>query len=297
MAIDPTIQASLLEIQTTAINIAETVFQELTVGMSEIEVAQLLTDKASQYGVDKYFHHPFVWFGDRTMFKGFSQPLPILSRSTWKKLEWPSFQNRLPHFGKEFMPSKRKLTNETAVILDLAPMKDHVFADIGYSNYFGNNTEYDLMTDFLKTLKKTIPEIIRQEKSINKIYLSIDSMIKDNGFINCHQKYPLGVLGHKVGHYPKVKFPTTNINLMGFSPEAFIFLLGQNFTAPFYYSKQTPYLAGHIDQKISDGFWAIEPHIGFNNMGAKFEEILVIDRTKEEKIYWLSSKTIEDLKT
>jgi hypothetical protein len=289
MTIDHSIKSLLLEIQETAIIIAEAVFQEIEIGMTEKDAAHLLTLKAKEYGVEKYFHHPFAWFGDRTMFKDFTQPLPILSKSTWKTLKWPNGHNKLPHFGKEFMPSERKLTHNTAVILDLAPMKNHVFADIGYSNYFGKNADHDLMMVFLKKLKDSIPEIISQEKSIDKIYHSIDDMIKDNGFINCHQKYPLGVLGHKVGHYPKIPFPTSKINLMGFSPEAFIFLLEKNISAPFYYTKHTPYLAGHINQNISDGYWAIEPHIGINNMGAKFEEILVIDSENEKDVYWLSS--------
>jgi hypothetical protein len=33
------------------------------------------------------------------------------------------------------------------------------------------------------------------------------------------------------------------------------------------------------------GLWAVEPHIGFRDVGVKFEEILVV--TERGEIYWL----------
>jgi hypothetical protein len=282
---DINLAKELLEIQNLAISIAEETFNELAVGITEIEAATLLKDKATDKGITKYFHYPFAWFGERTMFKDFSQPLPLLTKSTWKKIQLPKSLKELPHFGKEFMPTNKRLEKDMPVILDLAPMKNGVFADIGFSQYFGHSAEYENMISFLIKLKKQIPEIIKNERCLSKIYSHIDTIIHDNGFINCHSLYPLGVLGHKVGNYPKLKIPLPKLNLMGFPLESFVFLFGQDLGAPFYYSKKTPYLAGHIKQDISNGFWAIEPHIGYNDMGAKFEEILVIDG---DSVSWLN---------
>ncbi|MBT7610919.1 MAG: M24 family metallopeptidase [Bacteriovoracaceae bacterium] len=285
MSINQKLSNDLLDIQQIAIKVADEVFNQLEVGMTEIDAVNLLKESGKNRGISHYFHYPFAWFGDRTMFKNFSQPLPILSKSTWKKIQLPKSLKELPHFGQEFMPSNIKLENNMPVILDLAPVKNDVFADIGHSKFFGDSDEHKNMMAFLDKLKMQIPDIIRTEKKINRIYSHIDRLIADNDYINCHGLYPLGVLGHKVGKYPKLKLPIRKFSLMGFAPEAFIFLLAQNLTAPFYYSKKTPFLTADINQEISDGYWAIEPHIGFDNMGAKFEEILIINGNTIE---WLS---------
>lgn len=89
-----------------------------------------------------------------------------------------------------------------------------------------------------------------------------------------------------MGLYPSFKhFKLPRLNIFGFEPEAFIFLIKQNPTAPYKYNDRTPFIASDIDEFISDGFWAIEPHIGLGEIGAKFEEILIVDG---ENVRWLS---------
>lgn len=38
------------------------------------------------------------------------------------------------------------------------------------------------------------------------------------------------------------------------------------------------------ESRVSPGLWAVEPHLGAEGMGAKWEEILVVT---EETAYWL----------
>ena len=173
-----------------------------------------------------------------------------------------------------------------AVILDVAPVQNNFFADIGYAAYFGESETHQNMIQFLDVLKQKIPEIVKEQKIISRIYTTVDKMLIEEGFSNCHQLYPLSVLGHKVGVYPSIKgLKLPRISFMGFEPEAFAFLLRQNPTAPIKFNQSTPYIADDIEEHISDGFWAIEPHIGKDDIGVKFEEILVVDG---DNVDWLS---------
>ena len=74
MPIDLSISSDLLEIQRIALSIAEQSFTELKVGMTELDATEIMYSKAKEKNITKYFHFPFAWFGDRTMFKNFSQP-------------------------------------------------------------------------------------------------------------------------------------------------------------------------------------------------------------------------------
>lgn len=277
---------NLKSVQELALSCAQEVFTKLQAGMTEKEAAKLMDNWLKERGVKKYFHRPFAWFGDRTLFNDFSRPLPLLQKKTWKDLKLPSFKSPLPHFGMEFLPTKRKLTEGMPVILDVAPVHNEFFADIGYAAFFGTNETHEEMIQFLEGLKNKIPEIVKTHKVISKIYSEVDKHLVAEGYSNCHQLYPLGVLGHKVGLYPNLKgIKLPRLNIMGFEPEAFAFLLGQNPTAPVKFNQTTPFIAEGIEEKISDGFWAIEPHIGKGEIGVKFEEILVVDG---ENVEWLS---------
>ena len=283
---DQYVARNLKSVQELAINCAKDVFNQLSEGITEIEVASLMDLYLKERGVKKYFHRPFVWFGDRTLFRDFSRPLPILQKKTWKDLKLPSFKAPLPHFGMEFLPTKRKLKKNMAVILDVAPVQNNFFADIGYAAYFGESEAHQNMIQFLDVLKQKIPKIVKEQKIISRIYKTVDKMLIEEGFSNCHQLYPLSVLGHKVGIYPSIKgLKLPRISFMGFEPEAFAFLLRQNPTAPIKFNQSTPYIADNIEEHISDGFWAIEPHIGKDDIGVKFEEILVVDG---DNVDWLS---------
>ncbi len=273
-------------VQELALQCANEVFLKLRVGITEKEAASLMDKWLKERGVKKYFHRPFVWFGDRTLFRDFSRPLPLLQKKTWSDLKLPSFKSPLPHFGMEFLPTNKKLENNMPVILDVAPVHNDFFADIGHAAYFGESEQHEEMMEFLKELKRDIPNIVREKKIIGSIYDEVDKILIKNGYNNCHQLYPLGVLGHKVGLFPSLKgLKIPRVSFMGFEPEAFAFLLKENPSAPVKFNDKTPYIAEEIQENITDGFWAIEPHIGKDDIGVKFEEILVVDG---ENVQWLS---------
>jgi Xaa-Pro aminopeptidase len=275
----------ILGLQELALECAKNTFEKLEIGITEKQAAKLLKEELVNRGVSDFFHFPFAWFGERTCFTGLDHSLPWLNSTTWGKMHLPSMKNPLPHFGLEYLPSDKKLEENTPVILDVAPVKNGQFVDIGYSRFFGENPVHAQGMEFLKNLRSEIPNIVKNEMTIDRIYLRVADRIEQEGYFNCHEKYPLSVLGHKVGEWTKSPLP--KLNILGFQPEAFLGLVKQNILAPFYFNKSTPYLSPGVNKKISNGLWAIEPHIGKDNIGMKFEEILVIE---DEQIYWLADK-------
>ena len=276
-------------LQHLAYQTVQLVQAELRVGMTEIEAAGLIEAKLKSNGITQYFHRGFAWFGDRTRFKNFSMPLDFKSDKNieengfLQKLKRFSPQVPLPHFGLEFMPSKRKLTPGMPVILDVAPVQNRLAADIGYSFSFGENLEVHQGIMNLKPFRSMILEMVQAEKGLSEIYHSCDQYILDIGYENCHEIYPLGVLGHRIGRLPLNFLP--KISLMGFPPQAFAFLTGHLGKSLFNgMANKSPFWTSKNKNNAEVGLWAIEPHIGKGDVGVKFEEILVID---ESKAYWL----------
>ncbi len=257
-------------LQKTAYQACAEVQESLFIGITEKEAASLLKENLKQKGIHHYFHRPFAWFGDRTGFKDFSKPFDI------KNLKVPNLKNPLPHFGKEFLPSQKKLANNMPVILDVAPTEKGFAVDIGYSFMVGESEEHQAALEYLKVLRKKIIELVKEDCTIKELYLEIEKDLTENQYKNCHGLYPLGVLGHRIGRLPKSFLP--NLSIMGFEPPAYAYLLKHMA------KKNAPFLTENENATLADGLWAIEPHIGKENFGVKFEEILV---KRGSEIYWL----------
>ena len=121
-------------------------------------------------------------------------------------------------------------------------------------------------------------ELVQSRCSISKLYSAVAKNLSDKGYRNCHGLYPLGVLGHRIGKLPKTFLP--NLSVMGFEPPAYAYLLKH------VVQKNAPFLTAEEDAPLTDGLWAIEPHIGTDDFGVKFEEIMVVNG---EEIYWLDN--------
>ncbi|MBY0517858.1 MAG: aminopeptidase P family protein [Bacteriovoracaceae bacterium] len=229
---------------------------QLKVGMSEIEATELIEDFFAKRDHTLFFHKPFAWFGDRTAFVGFKRP-------------------GLDSLGLDFLPTKRKLEEGMPVILDVAPAVDGLAVDIGYSFCFGENQEVELARKDLLLFRELILKAANEKQPITEIYRQVDQLLKDKGYKNCHAIYPLGVLGHKIGKLPLLKLP--KIPIMGFHPQAYAYLLKEKIMGPAIMTEDET-------RPLSVGLWAIEPHLGKENFGVKFEEILVVTPTHS---YWL----------
>jgi Xaa-Pro aminopeptidase len=232
--------AGYLESQRLAIAAAKAVAGLLTEGMSERQAADLLNTWLGDHGVRSYFHRAFVWYGERTRFAGVKT-----------------------YF--DYLPSKRVLRPNEAYILDVAPIHRGYICDIGYSGVLGQNAEWDKAQHFLRDLRREIPNLFVGNNTGGQIWEAIDRRIVDAGYDNVHSMYPFSVLGHRVH---KVRAPMPRLNFINFGMQSYWEFLSRGIFGQL--------LNGDHRGSLT-GLWAIEPHIGTKEFGAKFEEILVVD--------------------
>jgi Xaa-Pro aminopeptidase len=241
--------------------------------MTELDTANLMRQYLAERGVERYFHGPFVWFGERTMLS--------------------------PHWSDaEFLPTAKALQSGMPLILDVAPIVDGYAADIGYATAFGTHPLLERLTNELAEIRDLIPLRINQGVAMDQIYKEIDQWTSKRGYVSCHHHYPAGVIGHLVGftsslpnatsHYPSEGMASTDDDralAQGFGESAVRFLLGRKSQAK-QIPSDSPYWNSRKESahRPSVGVWAIEPHFGTHGVGVKFEEMLVVTA---DTCYWL----------
>lgn len=221
-------------------------------GWSELKTADLINTWLRDNGVESFFHKAFVWFGERTRFDGVSN-----------------------YF--DYLPGKRVLRENEVYILDVAPIVDGYICDIGYSECFGVDKEFEKARKYLAQLRLDIPKLFTEKTSGAAIWNALDEDIIRHGYENIHKKYPFSVLGHRI-HRSRIEGLKASFINFGWqsyweftSRGIFGQLLNQNFEGDL------------------TGLWAIEPHIGTSSWGAKFEEILAVG---PDGAYWLEDDGI-----
>ncbi|MFT3928438.1 MAG: M24 family metallopeptidase [Myxococcales bacterium] len=226
-------------------------------GMTEREVAKFMKGWLLDHGVKEWFHQPFAWFGDRTAFRGFGG------------------------FHPGFFPTGRRLEPNMPFILDCAPSVDGAVGDIGYSGCLGENAALDLLMDDLAAHRALIVKLVKERRSMAEVSRAVDALCMKQGVEPRHKAYPFSVLAHRVSALDPQK---RSFNLMRFGTKALSGLAsdarkgrGEGWSPLWSSAKRS-------DHAPVVGFWAVEPHLGFRGVGAKFEEILVIT---DHDAYWL----------
>lgn len=242
--------------QRLAYDCAEAVAAELRPGTTEREAARLMTTWAADHGVREWFHQPFAWFGDRTAFRG-----AISIRA-------------LRGFNPAFFPGGRRLEDGMAYILDLAPVVDRAVADIGFSGALGQNPVVEQLLDDLVEHRALIPRELSAGRSMAEVSRAVDALCRRQGVEPRHKAYPYNVLAHRVEMLPG---QASGLKLARFGLRA-LRELRREVTegraagwSPLWNSSDAS------DHPPVPGLWAVEPHLGFRDVGAKFEELLVID--------------------
>lgn len=248
-------------VQRLAYDAVTEIERRLFAGMTEKQAAAMLDAYLREHGVSEYFHKPFVWFGDRTAFVDF--------RTNF-----------------HFFPTSRRLSWGMPVILDVAPTLDGYAADIGYSCCLGENALLTRMQRDLLEYRTLILDGVRAERSLRAIYADVDELITSHGYVNRHRRYPNSVLGHRVTRlHTNVLSPFSlggfGLNaLRWFQGEIKAFARGAEAHGPFWNGSRSS------ERRVSPGIWAVEPHIGSEGVGAKWEELLVVT---ESDAYWLDN--------
>ena len=256
--------AQFREIQQLAYQCVEAVGAMLRPGMTEKDAAKLLTEWLGDRGVHDWLHKPFAWFGDRTAFQGFSG------------------LTHMAGFNLAFFPSSRRLEENMPVILDVAPVRHGVIADVGYAMCLGENAILEQLLDDLMAHRELIVRLIRERRPMAEVARAVDQLCMKQGVEPRHKAYPFKVLAHRVA---KLESP---------SKPRFVARFGLNATCNLVLDqvrsgKQEGWSPlWSIDRRSEHapvpGLWAVEPHLGFHGVGAKFEELLVIT---EDDAYWL----------
>jgi Xaa-Pro aminopeptidase len=243
-------------VQQLAYECAETVAATLEPGITERETARRLRTWLEGRGADDWFHLPFAWFGERTAFRGFKVPL-------------------------QFFPTDRRLEEGMPFILDCAPVVRGATADIGYSGALGENAIVDTIMDDLEAHRDLIIELVHEGRTFRSIYEEVDRLAAKQGFDNRHREYPGRVIAHEV----RALRPTGGGRTVAGFGVRHLRSLGRSIAIG---ARQgwSPLWAGgrRSDHVPHPGLWAVEPHLGFRDVGAKFEELLVIT---EDDAYWL----------
>lgn len=253
------------ELQALAYRCAETIAAGLAPGVSEREAAARMKTWLLEQGVDDWFHQPFAWFGDRTAFRGFIG------------------LRHLGGFNPAFYPGLRKLEENMPFILDCAPSKSGFTADIGYCGVVGENRILERLMDDLLEYRELILAMVKARRTLADVSRAVDRLCAKHGYEPRHKAYPFQVLAHRVekladdggrNHLSLFNFGARNIGELlrgaldgrreGWSP---LWSSDERSAHP-----PTP------------GLWAVEPHLGFRGVGAKWEELLVVT---EDDAFWL----------
>lgn len=250
--------------QRLAYECAVHVESRLRPGMTEKEAAKMLGDYARRRGVRAWFHEPIAWFGERTAFEGFRSDL-------------------------DFAPKARRLAWGVPVILDLAPIVDGYASDVGHACVpVGHNSLHEKMLADLEPVRSLILEGVLAEKTQQQIYREVDEVIRELGYENRHARYPFHVLGHRVEYLKPsgVERLAERLTVRGFGVPTLRYLASEMYSFRRGDQEQSPLWNGssRCNRPAEPGLWAIEPHIGCDGVGVKFEELLVVT---DRDAHWL----------
>jgi Xaa-Pro aminopeptidase len=243
-------------VQQLAYQCVEEIGATLEPGVTEKQVAKKMRHWLMYHGVEEWFHIPFAWFGDRTAFRG-----------KWNILK--------------FFPTDRRLEEGMPYILDVAPVRGGAMADIGYANSLGPNPDLDSVLDDLAAHRALILDLVRERRPMAEIYHEVDGLAAKQGYDNRHQAYPGRVLAHPAWSFR----PGRSLPAVGGFGLRTLATLGRSLVVNLPRGASPLWNGGRFSQHPpTPGLWAIEPHLGSGDVGAKFEELMVVT---PDDAYWL----------
>lgn len=246
--------------QQTSFGILERMAVTLKEGDTEKDIAHALVKEYKRAGVNSFFHLPVVLFGERTALPG-----------DWRV--------------SNFFPKSRALQNGDSVIMDAAPLFSGYLVDTSYSFCFGENPVHQKMMMDLSRFRTTVLDAVNLGESFKAIADQVNNEIKSMGYEPVHTKHPGEVLGHRALKASNLPFTW---RWKGFDALSLGWFILKDKTANSGIGRESP-LWNNSDTSRHpphDGLWLVEPHAGLGEVGAKWEEILVIQDGRAE---WLDN--------
>ena len=245
--------------QRASFAILEEVAAGLEPGISEREATLRMTRAYRRLGIRSWFHLPVALFGARTALPG----------------RW-----RLGNFW----PTRNRLREGDAVILDASPIVDGYLVDTSLSTRLGHNADHHRMMLDLAPFRAAIAARVREGASFRAIAVETDERIRALGYENRHQAHLEEVLGHRA---VRIRRPTPGwICNKGFDVQALGWFALHTVAARKRLWSFSPNWNARpsSDHPPWDGLWAVEPHLGKSAVGAKWEELLVV---QDGRVFWL----------
>lgn len=205
-------------------------------------------------GAGSFFHLPVVLFGARAALPG----------------DWTV---------KHFFPRSRALQPGDSVILDAAPLFDGYLVDTSYSFCFGDRDEHRAMMTHLSQYRDYVPGAVNAGESFKSIAGKVQATMTASGYEPVHTKHPGEVLGHRAVKTPDLPF---RLRLRGFDAVSLGWFRVKDGLAARGLGRRSPLwnTSNASDHPAHDGLWLVEPHAGRAGVGAKWEEILVIENRR-----------------
>jgi hypothetical protein len=234
----------------------------LAEGCTEQEVGRALVRRYRAEGVRSFFHLPVVLFGERTALPG----------------RWT--------LGK-FYPRPSALAPGDAVILDASPLFGGYLVDTSYSFCFGENEAHRRMMRDLSVFRDGVCAAVNAGRRFAAIADDVAGELEAKGYEPVHTKHPGAVLGHRALKTPDLPFAW---RLRGFDAASlgWFVAMGRAASAGLVAGAPTWNQTRTSDHAPLDGLWLVEPHAGKEEVGAKWEEILVVSGGRA---HWLDDDT------
>lgn len=245
--------------QRASYGVLEEVAAGLRAGDSEREAAVKMTRAFRKLGVRSYFHLPVALFGARTALPG-----------RWRL--------------RDFWPTRNRLKQGDAIILDASPIFEGYLVDTSYSTRLGDNEAHQHMLMDLAPFRDFIAGRVRDGAAFREIAVETDERIRALGYENRHQAHLEEVLGHRA---IRIRRPRPGwIYRKGFDVQALGWFALHTVAARKGLWRFSPNWNANAtsDHAPWDGLWAVEPHLGRGDIGAKWEELLVI---QDGEVFWL----------
>ncbi|MCH9694511.1 MAG: M24 family metallopeptidase [Gammaproteobacteria bacterium] len=257
----PTALARFRELQRLSFSVLEETAASLVGGETEKEVAHALVKRYRSVGAGSFFHLPVVLFGERTALPG----------------DWS--------LGS-FFPRSKPLEPGDSVILDAAPLFKGYLVDTSYSFCFGNSDAHRNMMRHLERYRDGVPAAINRGDTFQQVATDVRQTMTAAGFEPVHAKHPGEVLGHRAVKTPNLPI---QLRLKGFDAVSLLWFKFKDSLATKRIGRRSPLWNTHdaSDHKAHDGLWLVEPHAGSGSVGAKWEEILVIEQGQAR---WLDDR-------
>jgi Xaa-Pro aminopeptidase len=266
-------------VQRLAYDIALRVESQLQVGITEIEACTLIAAAQTECEVIQVFHDPYVLFDGRTALGTAAGA----DSSEGRAPEGAGATDTGIPQGNDLVPTNQALRDGAPVIIDLAPVARGVSSDIAYSCVLGSNRIFEELDAGLARIRSFLREGIASRVSMLALYHELDERLAARGWESVHHRQADRALGHLV--FPLEHETDRPSPLPGWGAVAAEKLLAAGIEA---LDHGTCYPlwndSSFTDYPATPGLWAIEPHIGLDGVGVKFEELLVVT---DDDAYWL----------